>query len=321
MQEVPPPYVKLKKLLDQKKLYDLVRFSTESSIFEALCSPASAEDVASVTGTDEHFASYLLDALAAAGFIDTVKYGDRLKYVNNGLSGRYLRQSGSLYVGDVVFSEPSSYKNLRDYVEKGPSKDAVDKAYWTPEVMKRIASYAFMGWVQDAVEAVDLSGRERLLDIGGGHGLYSIFFTKRYPGLKATVLDFPDVLRATAEYIDLFDAKNEVDTIGGDYRDGLPAGKYDVVFTSNVVAYHADLCLLLERAREALAPGGIIVVRNAVFGIADPASSIFSLEKYARTGRQWFTKRDIVDALAAAGFKDIVALYERDGHVILKGMM
>ena len=43
------------------------------------------------------------------------------------------------------------------------------------------------------VEMVDLSGFRRMLDLGGGPGTYSALFTQRYPGLKATVLDLPDV--------------------------------------------------------------------------------------------------------------------------------
>ena len=35
------------------------------------------------------------------------------------------------------------------------------------------------------------SGARQLLDIGGGHGLYSAALCRRHPGLTATVLDLP----------------------------------------------------------------------------------------------------------------------------------
>lgn len=319
MQEVPPSPVKLKELLDQKKLYDLVRFSNESGVFDALHVPATPQEVASAIGSDERFCRYLLEALCISGFIDRVEDCASISYSNTITSDLYLRKSGDYYVGDRVFNETSSYDNLMRYLKEGAPNDTISQKSWTPEIMDRIASHALLGWVQTAVEATDLSGHHNLLDIGGGHGLYSIFFTKRYPGLKATVFDFPQVIPAALKNIARFDAGNEVDTLEGDYVNGVPREKYDVVFVSNVAARHSDLLLVLNRAKEALVPGGIVIVRNAVFGIRETGSSIFTLEKFAYTGRQWFTEEDIIETLTVAGFNRAVTLTRTDGHVIIKG--
>jgi SAM-dependent methyltransferase len=321
MQGIPPRPVGLKQLLDQNKVYDLVRFSTEADIFNFVHAPSSPEAVAMAIGSDVHFVTYLLIALCRFGFINMVGEGHGIKYVNSETSDLFLRRSSDLFVGDIVFNEASSYEKLRRYLKEGPPPDNIDKAYWTPDIMDRIATYAMMGWVQAAVEAVNLSGRRHMLDIGGGHGLYSIFFTKKYPGLKATVLDLPHVLPATAKYIARFQAEKEVDMVPGDYRKEVPRGQYDVVFVSNVVAYREDLLLLLKRAREALVPGGVVVARNAVFGIDEPGSALFSLEKYACTGRMWFTKADIAEALISSGFSHVETLFDGDGHTILTGVL
>ena len=38
---------------------------------------------------------------------------------------------------------------------------------------------------------IDLSGRQRLLDLGGGPGTYAIHFCRQYPDLVAAVYDLP----------------------------------------------------------------------------------------------------------------------------------
>jgi hypothetical protein len=46
-----------------------------------------------------------------------------------------------------------------------------------------------------------------LLDIGGGHWLYSIFFTRKYPHLRACVLDLPQIIPVTNENIERLGAR------------------------------------------------------------------------------------------------------------------
>jgi tRNA1(Val) A37 N6-methylase TrmN6 len=47
----------------------------------------------------------------------------------------------------------------------------------------------------------DFSGAVRLLDVAGGSGAFSITLCKRYPGLQATVLDFPRMTRVAQQYV------------------------------------------------------------------------------------------------------------------------
>ena len=49
---------------------------------------------------------------------------------------------------------------------------------------------------------VDLSGRRRLLDIGGGSGAYSINAVQTFAGLDAIVFDLPQVVPVTAEFLE-----------------------------------------------------------------------------------------------------------------------
>ena len=49
---------------------------------------------------------------------------------------------------------------------------------------------------------VDFTGRQRLLDVGGGPGTYSVALVPQTPGLTSTVLDRPGVLEVTREIVE-----------------------------------------------------------------------------------------------------------------------
>jgi O-methyltransferase domain len=92
--------------------------------------------------------------------------------------------------------------------------------------------------VKEVVSRVKFnSSPKKMLDIGGSHGLYCVEFCRRYPSLKATVLDWPIGLenakitlrqeRDVAERIDLYECDFE--------KENLPAEKYDFVFLGNII--------------------------------------------------------------------------------------
>lgn len=64
--------------------------------------------------------------------------------------------------------------------------------------MVALATYA----LPEVVERVKLDAKAKgLLDVGGGHGLYSIGYCERYPALHATIFDSPCALISAQENI------------------------------------------------------------------------------------------------------------------------
>jgi len=51
------------------------------------------------------------------------------------------------------------------------------------------------------IDAIDLSGCEKLFNVGDGPGSYSILACKKYPGLKAVVFDSPETIKIAREMI------------------------------------------------------------------------------------------------------------------------
>ena len=131
----------------------------------------------------------------------------------------------------------------------------------TPESARkyhRATSSIGFGAARRFVRTVDLSGRRRLLDLGGGSGAYSITAVKAFEGLRATVLDLPPVVEATKDYIVEHDVVGRVDTHGADFTRGeFPSPCDVVVMASNLPIYDGEVVTgVVARAFRALEPGG-----------------------------------------------------------------
>ena len=120
------------------------------------------------------------------------------------------------------------------------------------------------------------SGARQLLDIGGGHGLYSAALCRRHPGLTATVLDLPGSAAVGREIVAAAGMADRVrfrdgDATAGDLGSGDLGSGYDAVLCFNLVHHLSpdQIPALFGKAREALAPGGTLAVMDA---FADPAA-------------------------------------------------
>jgi len=311
----------VKTLVYYRKLFDIVKFSVEQGVYTELEKPATAADLAGRLGVDTAFIRYLLDVLAGHGYVEAVEADGKTHYRNTAVSDVFLNVNSPSYIGDDVFTDPETYDTLRRYVDEGPREMAITKAYWSPAILKNIGAFALLGYVQEAVEKVDLSGRKAMLDVGGGHGLYGIFFTKKYPGLKAWVLDLPSVVDIARENIAKYDAADRVSVIPGDFQSLRPGRAYDVVFISNVTASYDELCSLVSDARGTLSPGGILVLRNYVSdaGTGD-WSPLVVLDRYSRRGRRGFTVRQLRSAMRKGGLADVKTILKADGVAIVCGI-
>jgi predicted O-methyltransferase YrrM len=125
----------------------------------------------------------------------------------------------------------------------------------------------------------DLSGRRRLLDVGGGPGTYSVALVRKNPGLSATVLDVPGVLKVTRELIDASGVADRITLMPGDYLRSPFGSGYDVTLLSGMMhrETHANCRLLLTKTFDALEPGGLVIVSDVFFDDDSKRSPIFTV--------------------------------------------
>jgi len=241
--------------------------ATTIGIFDALeTGPLTAAEIAERCGSDANATEKLVRALFACKYL---KYeGNRFKLAP--VSRRWLprKASRSLHSAILHRSLDLRFMNFEEYVRHGKSQEfhsTLSPEEWC--VYHRGQADHAAQMMDDVIESVALPPHATdLLDLGGGHGLYSVAFCRRYPNLRARVLD----LATTAGEQE---AKRSPDSVCsrvqfevGDIRTvSLQPYSTDVILLANVV-HHFDCPTnrrLMQRVAMALRPGGTVIVIDA----------------------------------------------------------
>jgi SAM-dependent methyltransferase len=103
-----------------------------------------------------------------------------------------------------------------------------------------------------------------LLDVAGGSGIYSACILASAPDLKAVVLEQPPVDQIARRELSRFGMDHRSEVLTGDMFDA-PWPRCQVLLLSNVLHDWdlPEIRLLLQKAAEALQPGGWLVVHEA----------------------------------------------------------
>jgi hypothetical protein len=91
--------------------------------------------------------------------------------------------------------------------------------------------------VDEVVKKIDLPrGAERMLDVGGSHGLYTVAFCEKYPELTGSVLDWEIGLAEARKTLDEHPHMTDrIDLVERDFeKEELPTG-YDFAFLGNII--------------------------------------------------------------------------------------
>lgn len=158
------------------------------------------------------------------------------------------------------------------------------------------------------VEMAPLLPGSSLLDVGGGSGIFAAEYARRTPDLKAFLFDLPPTLEIAREILRAEGLSDAVEYAAGDYRNDPFPGPVDAVLISNVLQTENEehARLILRKAREALRPGGTLLIHGVMSESAGPQPAqlaFFSLLMYVLFdhGRAWSAEQ-ITDWLAEEGF-------------------
>jgi len=110
---------------------------------------------------------------------------------------------------------------------------------------------------EEVAGSLDMSGVDRLMDLGGGSGVVSLALLRRNPGLSAVVVDIANVCAAGREIARENALEDRITYHAADFlRDQLPSG-FGLVLACDVAPYGEAL---LRKIRAALNPGGRLVI-------------------------------------------------------------
>lgn len=231
-------------------------------IFTALSGKGStAEQLSQVCGVKSDMLEKLLIACTAMGLL--LKEGDL--YNNSELSEKYLVRGIALYQGDIVSHSAAMCRFWDNLEEELCSAES-------PRDQQEQGHHNFiMGMHNIAVgcrgelflAAIDLSGRKKLFDVGGGPGSYSILACQKYPLLRATVFDLPETIKITREMIAQYGLGDRVVVREGDWTKDDFGRDNDAVLFSNVLHGPDSNCeLKLKKAYDSMSADGLLIVQE-----------------------------------------------------------
>jgi len=240
--------------------------AVEHNIFDFLLEPKTSSELADLIGLHGIMTEKLCRAMMSMALL--AKNGD--KYALTDLSKKFLINSSQYYQGDLIKllkkTREERWSNLSEALKKGPIEIPRDHTIFDRSFILAMAEAAIGGSMQRTVRALrkneDFMRAKRILDLGGGHGLYSVAFTQLNQGLEATVFDFPQVIEGiTKEIVSAYNDK--VKFIQGDLAtDGIGSG-YDVVFVSDVLYRpEASLVPILKKINTSLNDGGLLISKH-----------------------------------------------------------
>ncbi|MBE2198739.1 MAG: methyltransferase [Anaerolinea sp.] len=259
----------------------------------------------------------LLAALAAIGYV--VERDGR--YHNSAmtnkwfLQGEMLDMKTALLVFDTFFRE--LWPHAPEIIQSGERPfNFYDFTASTPGL-----SHAHQTMMQgnanlvgaDIVKKVALpASASRLLDVGGGHGQFTIHFCQAHPQLTATIMDSEAALETAQQNLEAAQLADRVDLYATDLWQAAWGTEWDGILLFNLL-HHYDLETnhkLLQKAHTALKPGGKVAIFDQVagkqFGSATNAMvQLVGLMYYLFADGRIFTRDELTDLLSQTGFQNM----------------
>jgi len=277
----------------------------------------TAEDVAAKTGADPGAMYRLLRALASLGVLErskdgrfaTTPIGDRLRI---GAPGG-LRD---MFIGETDHVHWQSWERVADAVKTGlPRPKAVfgvpafeyygqhvDEGEQFGRAMQNVSNFAAAA----VLEAYDFSGVRTIMDVGGGNGSMALAILGKYPDMKGKVVDLPYIEPQAKQTIQAAGAAGRCAFEATDFFRSVPKGADLHVLKFILHDWTDEECVrILTRCREALAPGGKVVLVEMLVPeeIRPDFVMLMDLNMLVMTGGRERTAKEFEKVFQDAGFE------------------
>jgi len=283
----------------------------ELDIFAAVANGANAEQIGAKVNANARAVGMLLNALVAIGLL----HKNSGIYTNTPESARYFVQGskdnqrdGLLHFADIWHR----WSTMTDAVRRGSCVSL--KRERTPEWTRNFIT-CMQRMAKDraplVVKTLGTSGVRRVLDLGGGSGAYSIAFAKASPDVRCEILDVPEVVPLSAEYVNKAGVSAQVSLRPGDMlRDDFGSG-YDIIMLNAICHSFSEEQNqdIFRRARQALASSGRLVVQDFILNpdkTGPTQAALFSLNMLVATDAgASYSEPEYTHWMKDAGFSEV----------------
>jgi len=279
--------------------------AVDYGIFDLLSKPKTADQVSEEIKTDPYLTGKFLNALVALNFIRKIEN----QYSNTKLAETFLVRKSPFYQGTLFEMKKrgsTDWQGISDALKNGgikagtENKSIIDRTFIIGH-----AEIAITGAMQRAVDVVstlpEYEKAKKLLDLGGGHGLYSIAFSQLKPDLEVVLFDLPHVTEIAKEYLEQYGTQGKIKFIAGDFTEDDIGNGYDIVFVSDVT-----ISGILKKVYDALNENGVLIYRRWTINDdrTSPLTSVLFdfMLAMMRSEHRVYTLGEYIHLLEATGF-------------------
>ncbi|SMC99798.1 class I SAM-dependent methyltransferase [Sporomusa malonica] len=307
----------VQNLITQGIVYELAALAAKEGVFTALTVEKTASRLASELTWDETITELVLEVLVQSGYLVCSKG----YYLAIEAVGQYLHKGSPWFLADSLLPEfpigSFAHRALQALNNNAFTPCCHEEAPTHTERLRGIGARAVASeFVQTTVQSVNLDQKEHLLDLGGGHGFYSIAFAQRYPNLTVTLFDVPAIAALASASIHDYGLSSRMHTLSGNFLEEDIGSGYDVILCSLILS-PPTLETVLNKVRSALIPGGTLIVRVHISGTHPTLSGSINRLFCALNGhrkmyelaewKNWITEHGFQD-VQTANITDIVAV-------------
>jgi len=238
----------------------------ELDIFAAVGKGASAEQVGKKINASGRGAGILLNALVALGLL--AKSGDEFR--NTAETARFFAEGSKDNQRNALMHHVKLWHRWSTLTEAVRAGTRVEigrdqNPEWTTDFIAAMQNIA-KDRAPVVVKALGTAGVRRILDLGGGSGVYSIAFAKASPDVKCEILDLAAVAPLAADYVSKAGVAAQVSIRSGDMLHSDLGSGYDVIMLNAICHMFSEEQNrdIFRRAHKALAPNGRLVVQDFI---------------------------------------------------------
>ncbi len=296
----------------------------ELDVFSAVGEGATAAQVGKKINASERGVAMLLNALVALKLL--AKSGEQ--YRNTAESARYFAQGSKDNQRDGLqhlVNIWQRWSTMTEAVRRGTKVEIERPAAWTRHFIDAMQHNA-KDRAPQVVKALGTEGVRRVLDLGGGSGIYSIAFAKAAPAVQCEILDLPEVVPLASEYVDKAGVSAQVKLRGGDMLHDEFGSGFDVILLNAICHMFSEEQNreLFRRARKALAPKGRLAVQDFILNpdkTSPTQAALFSMNMLVSTeGGASYSEPEYTEWMKDAGFSEVQRINLRSPSDLIVGV-
>lgn len=210
----------------------------------------------------------LLNALVGLGLVNKNKAGI---FSLRPESAEFLVRGKPRYLGDMSLHSlrlSKTWLHLAQSVRSGKPYTVTDQKEGAEDYFPRLVRGLFqMNYPCAKYAASYLKGKRKkisdILDVASGSGVWSIAIAEEFKEARITVLDFPEILKITREYINRHNLSSRYKYSQGDLRDtDFGNERYDLVILGHICHSEGKIYTqqLLKKSFRALKKGGVLLI-------------------------------------------------------------